>query len=120
MTTPKVIGQVLRQRAGEHSDQPYLWSGDQQVTYGEMDARSDQVAAGLAALGITPGDRVAIIASNRMEMVELFFAVAKLGAVQVPLNAFLKGEFLRYQLEDSQAETLRGRPGCSGHSSGDP
>jgi len=41
-----------------------------------------------------------------MEMLELFFAIAKLGAVQVPLNAFLKGDFLTYQLDDSQAQTL--------------
>ncbi|HJP65702.1 MAG TPA: AMP-binding protein, partial [Actinomycetota bacterium] len=106
MTTPKVIGEVLRQRAREHQEQRYLWSSDEQITYGEMDQRSDSVAAGLAGIGVGPGDRVAIIASNRMEMIELFFAVAKLGAVQVPLNAFLKGEFLRYQLHDSEAETL--------------
>jgi crotonobetaine/carnitine-CoA ligase len=106
MTTGRVIGDVLRERAREHPEHPYLWSGDEQVTYGEMDARSDRVAAGLAALGVGPGDRVAIISSNRMEMIDVFFAVAKLGAVQVPLNAFLKGEFLKYQLEDSQAQTL--------------
>ena len=106
MTTPKVIGEVLRLRAREHGDQAYLRSGDEEVTYGEIDARSDRVAAGLTELGVKPGDRVAIISSNRMEMLELFFAVAKMGAVQVPLNAFLKGEFLSYQLQDSQAETL--------------
>jgi carnitine-CoA ligase len=106
MTSPKVIGEVLRLRAREHPGQPYLRAGDEEVTYGEMDTRSDRVAAGLADLGVGPGDRVAIISSNRMEMLELFFAVAKMGAVQVPLNAFLKGEFLHYQLKDSQAETL--------------
>jgi crotonobetaine/carnitine-CoA ligase len=106
MKTPKVIGEVLRLRAREHGDQPYLRSGDEEVTYGDMDARSDRVAAGLAEIGVRQGDRVAIISSNRMEMLELFFAVAKMGAVQVPLNAFLKGEFLAYQLEDSQAQTL--------------
>src|SRR5687768_16688169 len=100
MTTGRVIGDVLGERAREHPDRPYLWSGDQQVTYGEMDTRSDRVAAGLSGVGVGPGDRVAIISSNRMEMVEVFFAVAKLGAVQVPLNVFLKGEFLRYQLQD--------------------
>jgi carnitine-CoA ligase len=106
MTTPPVIGDVLRARARELGDHPYLWSGDEQVTFADMDARSDRVAAGLAEIGVGPGDRVAIISSNRIEMLELFFAVAKIGAVQVPLNAFLKGDFLTYQLKDSQAETL--------------
>jgi crotonobetaine/carnitine-CoA ligase len=49
---------------------------------------------------------VAILSANRIEMVELFFACARLGAVQVPINTFLKGEFLRYQLADCGAETV--------------
>ncbi len=106
MNTPSAIGDVLRQRAREHPDRPYLWSGDQRATYAEMDERSERVAAGLSEIGVAPGDRVAIVSSNRMEMLELFFAIAKLGAVQVPLNAFLKGDFLTYQLDDSQAQTL--------------
>ena len=106
MTTPRVIGDVLRARASELGDRPYLLSGGEQLSFAEMDARSDRVAAGLAEIGVGSGDRVAIISSNRIEMVELFFAVAKLGAVQVPLNAFLKGDFLTYQLNDAEAETL--------------
>jgi crotonobetaine/carnitine-CoA ligase len=76
------------------------------LTFGELDERSDRVAAGLSELGVGRGDRVATLATNRIEVVELFFAVAKLGAIQVPLNAFLKGEFLRYQLDRSAAVAL--------------
>jgi carnitine-CoA ligase len=103
---PIPVGDLLRQRAHEHPDRLYLWSGDQRLTYGEVDERSDRVANGLLSLGVTPGDRVAFICSNRIEMLELYFACAKLGAVQVPMNVFLKGEFLRYQLDDCQASTL--------------
>ncbi len=67
---------------------------------------ADSGAAALAGLGIAPGDRVALLTANRIEMVELFFACARLGAVQVPINTFLKGEFLRYQLADCGAETV--------------
>jgi len=102
----RVIGELLRERAGQHPDRPFLGSGDDLLTYGEVDERSERVAAGLAALGSGPGDRIAVISANRVEMLELFFACAKLGAVEVPLNVFLKGEFLRYQLQDSQATTL--------------
>ena len=105
-SSASVIGELLRERAGQHPDRPFLGSGDDLLTYAEVDERSDCVAAGLAALGAGPGDRIAVISANRVEIFELFFACAKLGAVDVPLNVFLKGEFLHYQLEDSQASTL--------------
>jgi crotonobetaine/carnitine-CoA ligase len=60
------------------------------------------------------GDRVALLMPNRIEFVEAYFALAKLGAIQVPLNAFLKGDFLRHQLADSLASVLiSDGPGCA-------
>jgi crotonobetaine/carnitine-CoA ligase len=100
------VGEMLRIRASLHPDQDFLWCEDERWTYAETDRRSDAVAAGLSQLGVAAGDRVAVISSNRPEMLELFFALAKLGAIQVPLNVFLKGDFLRYQLQDSEASTL--------------
>ena len=75
-------------------------------TFYELNARSDAVAAGFHALGVRAGDRVALLAPNRPEVVELFFGLAKLGAIQVPLNAFLKGLFLSYQLRQSRASVI--------------
>jgi carnitine-CoA ligase len=105
-TDARVIGELLRERAQKHPDQPYLGSDQTLLSYGEVDARTDRLAAGLAENGVAPGDRIAVISANRIEMLEIFFACAKSGAVEVPLNVFLKGEFLRYQLDDSQASTL--------------
>jgi crotonobetaine/carnitine-CoA ligase len=105
-TDARVIPELLRERAAMHPDKGYLGCEDTLLTYADVDERTDRVAAGLAEHGVTPGDRVAVISSNRIEMLELFFACAKAGAAMVPLNVFLKGEFLRYQLEDSQAQTL--------------
>jgi crotonobetaine/carnitine-CoA ligase len=102
----RVVGDLLRAQANRLPDKPYLWCGDERLTFAEVDRRTDQAAAWLTERGVTPGDRVATIASNRMEILESFFACAKLGAVLVPINVFLKGEFLRYQLDDSQASTL--------------
>jgi crotonobetaine/carnitine-CoA ligase len=96
----------LAERAREHPDAVYCGCGDDRLTFAQADAAADRVSAGLAALGVRRGDHVAIIAPNRMELFELFLGCARLGAVQVPLNVFLKGEFLRYQLADSQSSTL--------------
>ena len=101
-----VVGELLRERARELGDKLFLWCGDARYTFAEMDSVSDRVAAGLAERGIATGDRVAFVSTNRPEMLEMMYGCAKLGAIQVPLNAFLRGEFLRYQLGDCQASTL--------------
>jgi crotonobetaine/carnitine-CoA ligase len=102
----RVVGDVLRQRAQDEPGKPFLKCGGEWLTYADFDLASDRLAAGLAELGVTKGDRVAYVVPNRQEMLELFFACMKLGAISVTLNYWLKGEFLRHQLADSGAETL--------------
>lgn len=103
---PAVLGDLLRYHAQHRAEKPFLTCGADSKTYGEMNERTDRVAAGFAALGVGKGDRVAILSPNRFEMFELQFGLAKLGAIQVPLNAYLKGEFLRYQIADCGASAV--------------
>lgn len=56
------------------------------LSYAELDDRASRAAAVLAGLGVTCGDRVAILCRNRIEFFEIMFACAKLGAILVPLN----------------------------------
>jgi carnitine-CoA ligase len=100
------LGELLRVRAVDLPDRPYLTVSGCGYTFAELDARSDAVAAALHLRGVHAGDRVALLTPKRPEVVELFFGLAKLGAIQVPLNAALKGEFLRYQLGHSQASVI--------------
>lgn len=102
----QVLPALFDARVDLDADRPFLWCEGDTMTFGEAQQRSDRVAAGLTEAGVEPADRVALLTPNRTEMLELFFACARAGAVQVPLNAFLKGEFLRYQLDDAQASTL--------------
>ena len=100
MVAQTTVGGLLHDRALEHPNRLFLWCGDARRTYADVDAASDRVAGGLAELGIGPGDRIAVLSQNRIEFLELFFACAKLSAVIVPTNVFLKGDFLHYQLRD--------------------
>lgn len=99
---------LLEWRANTSPDRRYLSICGREYTFGEMDQRARQLAGGLYELGVRPGDRVAWLSANRAEVVELLFALAKLGAIQVPLNAFLKGSFLAHPLEQSGASVLVG------------
>jgi carnitine-CoA ligase len=100
------IGNILRERAASLPDQVCCAMDDKVYTYAEMNNRSDALAAGLAQLGAGPGEQVAMLSTNRVELLELFYGAAKTGAPQVPLNAYLKGDFLLHQLRQSQSTIL--------------
>ena len=103
----RTVDGALSQRVATAPDEDFVRVGDSPwLTAGELDRRASTLAHGLRSLGVEPGDRIATILPNRIEVVEMLFAVAKLGAVQVPLNYWLKGEFLRHQLEDCGAGML--------------
>ena len=77
---------MLANAVARRSDGLALICGDERVTYAELDARVGEAAGGLSALGVEKGDRVAIVLGNSVEFVVVLFAVARLGAVSVPLN----------------------------------
>jgi crotonobetaine/carnitine-CoA ligase len=96
-----VIGALLRRRSSKVGDRLFLWCGDERLTYAHIDERAARLTSGLRRLGLAPGDRLAMIAPNRLEMLELFFGCANAGIIQVPTNIYLKGEFLAHQLQDA-------------------
>jgi acyl-CoA synthetase (AMP-forming)/AMP-acid ligase II len=75
-------------------------------SYAELDARANRIAHVLLAKGVRPGDRVAFLLMNGVEYLESYFAVAKVGAVLVPLNWRLVPEELAFILEDSGSVVL--------------
>ena len=94
----RTLGEWLREEAALDPGRPFVQCASDWVTLGELDRRSDRVAAALQNAGVEKGDRVAINLANRIEYIVLIYAVAKAGAIQVPLNTYLRGGFLRHQL----------------------
>ena len=76
------------------------------TTYAEFDALTNRMAHALRALGVKTGATVTSLFDNHLDAVVLWIALNKLGAVSVPLNTALKGEFLRHQVVDSGAEIV--------------
>src|ERR1700752_1219888 len=88
-----VLGDILRRHAQVRGSKTAYVIGDDRVTYAAFHARSTQLARALARLGVGPGDRVAVMATNRVEVPIIYFAVLKLGAIVVPVSArFTAGE----------------------------
>jgi fatty-acyl-CoA synthase len=75
-------------------------------TYRQLNERANCCAAMLRRLGVCKGDRVAILARNRIEYLDALFATGKLGAILVPLNWRLAAPELAYMLADSTPRVL--------------
>ena len=97
------IAASLANRATSDPEGAFLLYQDQVITFGQMETRSDAMAASFSSLGIEAGDRVALILPPCPEFVVSLFATAKLGAVAVPLNPHLTKPELRYMLRHSEA-----------------
>jgi fatty-acyl-CoA synthase len=76
------------------------------ITYEELDARFDRVAAAFSRLGVCVGGRVAILMANRTEYIEALGGIMRLGAIAVPLNFRLVAAEVAHLLHDSGATLL--------------
>ncbi|TMR99937.1 long-chain-fatty-acid--CoA ligase [Nonomuraea basaltis] len=97
------IGDQLARHARSVPDAVALRMDGVDRTYRELDARVDRLANALRTRGVDQGDRVVVMTFNGLEMVEAFFACARLGAICVPINFRLHADEVAYQLSDSGA-----------------
>lgn len=101
-----VLGNVLETRAQTHRTDPFLKFRAGEITYGEVDAMANRMAQGFRALGVGRGDHVAVMLPNCADFVYTIFALARLGAVAVPVNTAYHGELLRHVLASSDSRVL--------------
>ena len=94
---------LLEKRA---SDELFASVAGETRTFREASGIAASLAGALYERGVRKGDRVATMLPNCIEHVDLIFACARLGAIHVPVNVFLKGDFLRYQLDDSSPSVV--------------
>lgn len=104
--TERSLGDWFRVVCAQYADRPLVVTDDRTLTYAEVGEWSDTLADGLIALGVRPGDHVGIMMANYVEFVPLKVAVAKAGAVAVPMNYLYKSEEWRYVLAQSECRFL--------------
>lgn len=97
---------LLDQRAAEQPGAPFLTFEDRDWTYARFAELTRRLAAGLASVGIGRGDKVGIMMSNRPEFLLSWFALSRLGAIEVPVNTAHRGTLLRYILSQSDCSCL--------------
>ena len=102
----RTIAGLLHDRVADTPDHPVVEVDGEPLTWAALEHRSRVLAAGLASAGVERGDVVCQMAGNTAGHVVAVFAVARLGAVECPLNTGLRGEPLRHILGHSGARAL--------------
>src|SRR3954471_698159 len=96
--SPSTVDHLVRLRATDHADKPMVIDPVDRVTYGELDATTRAMAAAFLEAGISKGTRVGLIMPNGVRWVQTAVALARIGAVLVPLSTLLAPRELVAQL----------------------
>jgi len=100
------VGNIIRFGARNYPHKEALVCGQNRLTYAEINDRVNSLANGLQKIGVKKGDNVAIMLQNCSEYIEIYFALAKLGALAVPLNFMYKGIGLKFLIGNSDPKAL--------------
>ena len=106
MRAPLTVADVLSAQARLQPDRIAARDLERALTFRVWNARASRLANALLGLGLRKGDRVAVLAYNRLEWAEIYVAVAKAGLVAVPVNFRLTALETLTILEDSGASAI--------------
>ncbi|TDR90417.1 AMP-binding protein [Enterovirga rhinocerotis] len=102
----RTIGHMLADKAVRVGDRACLVFGGRSYSFREAHRLSNRFANAFAALGVRKGDHVATMLPNSPELLWTYWGLAKLGAVNVPLNTAARGDLLRYFVEQSDSRIV--------------
>ena len=100
------IGSLLPRHAVFRPDHTAIVFKEHRLSFREFNGRVNRLAHALLGLGVSKGDKVATILPNCLELLETYWAVAKIGAVVVPLSTLTRGQGLVNLLRDSDVTTI--------------
>src|SRR5215510_3861209 len=106
MADTPTLGSLPERAAARWGAREALAFRGRRWTFAELHARVDTAAKGLLALGIEPGDKVALWMVNRPEWIDAMFAIMKIGAVLVPVNTRFRTDDMAYVLGQSDAAAV--------------
>jgi len=100
------LASVLAESAQRYPDEDAVVIGPQRISYTDLWEQTRRYAAVLAAEGVGPGDRVALLMPNVPDFPRVYYAALSLGAVVVPVHALLVAREIGFMLTDSRATVL--------------
>ncbi|MBM3489940.1 MAG: acyl--CoA ligase [Alphaproteobacteria bacterium] len=100
------FGAILRRQAAKHPDRQALYDRRRRVTYGQLDAMVDRIAAKLQAEGLGQGDVVTIQLPNWVEFAACFFAVERIGGIAIQISTDFRAREVEFILRFSDARAF--------------
>src|SRR5258705_9882195 len=100
------LHEVMRATAARDPDRPAITFKDEPITFDAFDRESNRLASGLAALGLSSSDRMALYLRNCVQYELAFYAASKLGAISCPMNPSYREREITYQVNDSGAKVM--------------
>ncbi len=100
------IGSLLTRHARYRPDHLAVIFEQRRLSFRDFNQRVNRLANALLTLGVSKGDKIGAILPNCLELLEIYWAVAKIGAVIVPLSPLLRSKALATLLNDSDATTV--------------
>ena len=112
MREAETIREVIETAADRWPDKRYMTDATtgETATYGEVDARANEIAHALADVGVQAGDKVGLYLENSPAYVTAIYACAKLGAVQTPINWQYREREVRHGIETADVSTVVVQP----------
>ncbi|MGD8369765.1 MAG: AMP-binding protein [Desulfobacterales bacterium] len=106
MTAWLNLGEILKVNAKKFPDTVALKDRERSFTYPAVNKRVNRLAHGLLGMGLSKGDKVAVLLENSIEIIEIYLATAKTGIIIVPINFRLVGQEVTYIVNDSDAKAM--------------
>jgi crotonobetaine/carnitine-CoA ligase len=100
------LATLVDEKAAQFGDRVLVIFDDDTLTYSQAAERAGHIAAGLKDLGVTRGERVAIMMGNRSEFLHAWFGILKLGAIEVPIHDAARGPGISHILNTTEARVL--------------
>ena len=97
------VGDMLTRSAARSPDALAVVDGERRLTYRQFNAFTNRTANAISSLGYVRGDVLALMSTNNVEFLFVYFACAKLGLVCVPINLFWRNKELGYVLDHARA-----------------
>jgi acyl-CoA synthetase (AMP-forming)/AMP-acid ligase II len=101
-----LIPDLIVQHGRWYPDKPALICGERRLSWRKFDRSTNQVANGLAGLGLAPGARLAVLMANGVEMAQVLFGCGKAGVTVVPLNTSVSDPAIGAMIADSGAVAI--------------
>ncbi len=102
------LAHYLEDTARNHPDKPAIRCEGQSITFHELNTGCNQLANGLKDLGLAAGDHCMVMLPNSIQVITIYYALAKMGAVIVPVNFLFKKHELQHILSDAKPKAFIG------------